>query len=76
MSSVAHHPNGELLLASGAGGELRRLVTDPEVARERICAGVGTAITEDEWPRYLLGRPFEPPCGTAPDPTHAEAGTS
>jgi WD40 repeat protein/transcriptional regulator with XRE-family HTH domain len=62
MFSVAYHPSGELLLASGADGELRRWVTDPEVARDRICAGVGTVITEDEWPRYLSDRPYAPPC--------------
>ena len=62
MFSLAYHPSGELLLASGADGELRRWDTDPEVARDRICAGTGTTITPDEWPRYLLDRPYEPPC--------------
>jgi WD40 repeat protein len=62
MFSLAYHPSGELLLASGADGELRRWVTDPELAREQVCAGSGTAITEDEWSRYLLDRPYDPPC--------------
>jgi WD40 repeat protein/transcriptional regulator with XRE-family HTH domain len=62
MFSVAYHPSGDLLWASGADGELRGYLTDPEVARERLCAGIGTPITEVEWPRYLLDRHYEPPC--------------
>jgi WD40 repeat protein/transcriptional regulator with XRE-family HTH domain len=62
LFSLAYHPSGRLLYASGADGELRRWVTDPEVARDRVCGGIGTSITEDEWPRYFLDRPYQPPC--------------
>jgi hypothetical protein len=62
LFSLAYHPSGQLLYASGADGELRRWVTDPEVARDRLCGGIGTSITEDEWPRYFLDRPYQPPC--------------
>lgn len=56
-------PSGTTIAAGGSDRWVHRWLTDPAAARDRICATVGTPLTEDEWQVYLPGRPYDPPCG-------------
>lgn len=56
-------PSGRTIAAGGADHRVHQWLTDPADARDRICATVGTPLTEQEWQVYLPGQPYDPPCG-------------
>ncbi|WIV55659.1 AAA family ATPase [Amycolatopsis nalaikhensis] len=59
---VEFAPDGHALTAGTAEKAIRLWETDPDRAAERICAAVGQRITEEEWARYVPGRPYDPRC--------------
>ena len=59
---MAFHPQRDLLVASGADGQVRLWELDTDRAATAICEGVGTVITQEEWSLHLPDRPYSPPC--------------
>ncbi|MGW0026349.1 nSTAND1 domain-containing NTPase [Rhodococcus sp. NPDC003383] len=54
--------DGEILAGGGPDRLVRLWTTDTEAATDRVCENAGSAITEDEWERYLPGVPYRNPC--------------
>lgn len=52
-----------VLAAAGPGGTVRLWSTDPDAAAAEICSTRGTALTTEEWARYLPGVPRQALCG-------------
>lgn len=53
--SVTFTPDGQRVLAGGAGGVVQAWGTDPVTAREEICATAGTPVLRSEWSVYVEG---------------------
>ena len=60
--TVTFTPDGAGLAAGTAERRVRFWTVDPERVAERICATVGTPLTEAEWRRYVPDVPFTPRC--------------
>jgi WD40 repeat protein len=60
-TSLAFSPDGATLAVARRDG-IDLLDTRPDQIAKSLCAAVGDPITQQEWDRYLPGRPYQPPC--------------
>lgn len=60
--SVAFSPDSRTLAATTDGGVATLWDLDVESAISRICAGSSGALTRQQWSRYVVPLPYDPPC--------------
>lgn len=58
---ISFSPDGNTLAMSNGGIQMWDM-NFADIAR-RLCEGVGTPMTVDQWNQYLPGEAFAPPCG-------------
>ena len=56
-------PDGRSLLQTHGNGEGAVWDIDPESWARRACALANRTLTQEEWKKFLPGRPYEPACG-------------
>lgn len=54
--------DGRGIAATGGDGQIKLWAADPATARAQLCAARGTALTPDEWQRFLPGVDPADPC--------------
>ncbi|MFJ6897103.1 TIR domain-containing protein [Streptomyces hokutonensis] len=61
-SPEAFSPDGERLALRDGNGDTALFDLDPETLVSRLCEGVGSAITREQWAQYVGDDVYEPPC--------------
>lgn len=62
MWSVAFSPDGHTLAATTDDGVATLWDLKVESAISRICAGSPGALSRQQWKRYVVPLPYDPPC--------------
>jgi WD40 repeat protein len=61
-NAVAFSPEGGVLAALGAGGDVVVIATDRDVWQRSACEIAGRQLTRAEWEHFLPGMAYEPSC--------------
>jgi len=62
-ATVDVSPDGRSLLQTHGNGEGAVWDIDPESWARRACALANRTLTQEEWKKFLPGRPYKPACG-------------
>ncbi|MCX5400636.1 hypothetical protein [Streptomyces sp. NBC_00102] len=64
VAVLAFAPDGRTLAATTDEGVATLWDLDVEAATSRICAGSSGALSRQQWSRYVVQLPYDPPCAT------------
>ncbi len=62
LYTVGYRRDSTTLVAGGAAGTARIMISDPAAAMAAVCGAIGDRVTRAEWSLYVPGRAYAPPC--------------